>query len=77
MAFQKLVPALMAGNSAAWRPSPLTPISSLIFGAAADAGGFRRRGVRSVVIEGVAAAVQLLTADPACRRGHQSTAVGK
>ena len=39
MAFQKLIPALMAGNSVILRPSPLTPISSLIFGAAADAAG--------------------------------------
>ena len=29
MAFQKLIPALMAGNSVILRPSPLTPISSL------------------------------------------------
>ena len=39
MAFQKLIPALMAGNSVILRPSPLTPLSSLIFGAAADAAG--------------------------------------
>ena len=39
MGFQKLIPALMAGNSLILRPSPLTPISSLIFGAAADAAG--------------------------------------
>ena len=37
MAFQKLIPALMAGNSVILRPSPLTPISSLVLGAAADA----------------------------------------
>ena len=41
MAFQKLIPALMAGNSVILRPSPLTPISSLIFGSAADAAGCR------------------------------------
>ena len=52
MGFQKLIPALMAGNSVILRPSPLTPISSLIFGAAADAAGLppgvleRGRGVR-------------------------------
>ena len=51
MGFQKLIPALMAGNSVILRPSPLTPISSLIFGAAAEAAGLpprsaecRRRG---------------------------------
>ena len=38
MAFQKLIPALMAGNSVILRPSPLTPLSSLAFGS-------RRRGV--------------------------------
>ena len=41
MAFQKVVPALLAGNSVILRPSPLTPISSLVFGAAADAAGSR------------------------------------
>ena len=50
MAFQKLIPALMAGNSVILRPSPLTPLSSLVFGAAADAAGLPA-GVLSVVIE--------------------------
>ena len=39
MAFQKLIAALMAGNSVILRPSPLTPISSLAFGTAAEAAG--------------------------------------
>ena len=39
MALQKLVPALMAGNSVIVRPSPLTPLSSLALGAAADEAG--------------------------------------
>ncbi len=39
MAFQKLLPALMAGNSVILRPSPLTPLSSLAFAAAAEAVG--------------------------------------
>ena len=64
MAFQKLIPALMAGNSVILRPSPLTPISSLIFGAAADAVGLPS-GVLSVVVEAGASAAQLLTTDPA------------
>ena len=51
MAFQKVVPALMAGNTVILRPSPLTPISSLVFGAAADAAGLPP-GVLSVVVEG-------------------------
>ena len=38
MAFQKLIPALMAGNSVILRPSPLTPLSSLVFGACRRGG---------------------------------------
>jgi aldehyde dehydrogenase (NAD+) len=63
MAFQKLIPALMAGNSVILRPSPLTPISSLIFGQAADAVGLPP-GVLSVVVEAGAAGAELLTTDP-------------
>jgi acyl-CoA reductase-like NAD-dependent aldehyde dehydrogenase len=78
MAFQKLVPALMAGNSVILRPSPLTPLSSLIFGAAADAAGLPS-GVLSVVVEGSADAARLLTTDPAVDMVSftGSTAVGK
>ncbi len=64
MAFQKLIPALMAGNSVILRPSPLTPLSSLIFGTAADAAGLPR-GVLSVVVEDGAEGAELLTTDPA------------
>jgi aldehyde dehydrogenase (NAD+) len=64
MGFQKLIPALMAGNSVILRPSPLTPISSLIFGAAADAVGLPA-GVLSVVVESGIAGAELLTSDPA------------
>ena len=63
MAFQKLAPALMAGNSVILRPSPLTPISSLVFGAAAEAAGLPP-GVLSVVVEGGAAGAELLTTHP-------------
>jgi aldehyde dehydrogenase (NAD+) len=63
MGFQKLIPALMAGNSVILRPSPLTPISSLIFGAAADAAGLPP-GVLSVVVESGTAAAELLTSHP-------------
>jgi aldehyde dehydrogenase (NAD+) len=78
MAFQKLIPALMAGNSVILRPSPLTPISSLIFGAAADAAGLPP-GVLSVVVERGAAGAELLTTDPAIDMVSftGSTAVGK
>jgi acyl-CoA reductase-like NAD-dependent aldehyde dehydrogenase len=64
MGFQKLIPALMAGNSVILRPSPLTPISSLIFGAAAEAAGLPP-GVLSVVVESGIDGAELLTSDPA------------
>ncbi len=64
MAIQKIVPALMAGNSVVLRPSPLTPLSSLVFGAAAEAAGLPP-GVLSVVVEGGAAGAELLTTHPA------------
>jgi acyl-CoA reductase-like NAD-dependent aldehyde dehydrogenase len=64
MAFQKLIPALMAGNTVILRPSPLTPVSSLVFGAAADAAGLPP-GVLSVVVEQGARGAEILTTDPA------------
>lgn len=64
MGFQKLIPALMAGNSVILRPSPLTPISSLIFGMAAEAAGIPP-GVLSVVAESGTAGAELLTSHPA------------
>ena len=67
MAFQKLIPALMAGNSVILRPSPLTPLSSLVFGAAADAAGLPA-GVLSVVIEEGAEGAEL--ADLRSRHRH-------
>ncbi|MGD9793778.1 MAG: aldehyde dehydrogenase family protein, partial [Acidimicrobiia bacterium] len=78
MAFQKIIPALMAGNSVILRPSPLTPISSLIFGSAAEAAGLPA-GVLSVIVESGAAGAELLTTDPAVDMVSftGSTAVGK
>src|SRR5439155_17229114 len=69
---------LMAGNSVILRPSPLTPLSSLVFGHAADAAGLPR-GVLSVVVEEGAAAAQLLTTHPAVDMVSftGSTAVGR
>lgn len=64
MAFQKLIPALMAGNSVILRPNPLTPLSSLAFAFAADAAGLPP-GVLSVVVEDGAEGAALLTTDPA------------
>jgi acyl-CoA reductase-like NAD-dependent aldehyde dehydrogenase len=63
MAFQKIIPALMAGNSVLLRPSPLTPISSLVLGAAADAAGLPA-GALSIIVEGGSDAAELLTSDP-------------
>ncbi len=78
MALQKLIPALMAGNSVILRPSPLTPISSLLLGSAADAAGLPA-GVLSVVVEAGSAGAELLTTDPAVDMVSftGSTAVGK
>jgi aldehyde dehydrogenase (NAD+) len=78
MALQKVVPALMAGNSVILRPSPLTPISSLVFGSAADAAGLPA-GVLSVVVEQGAEGAELLTTHPAVDMVSftGSTAVGK
>ena len=78
MAFQKLVPALLAGNSVILRPSPLTPLSSLAFGAAAEAAGIPP-GVLSVVLEEGSAAAELLTTHPAVDMVSftGSTAVGR
>ena len=78
MAFQKIIPALMAGNSVILRPSPLTPISSLAFGEAAAAAGIPE-GVFSVVVEAGAAGAEMLTTDPAIDMVSftGSTAVGK
>jgi aldehyde dehydrogenase (NAD+) len=78
MAFQKLIPALMAGNSVILRPSPLTPLSSLVFGTAADAAGLPA-GVLSVVVEDGAEGAELLTTDAAIDMVSftGSTAVGR
>jgi acyl-CoA reductase-like NAD-dependent aldehyde dehydrogenase len=78
MAFQKVVPALLAGNSVVLRPSPLTPISSLAFGAAADAADLPA-GVLNVVVEDGAAGAELLTTHPAVDMVSftGSTAVGR
>lgn len=78
MAFQKLIAALMAGNSVILRPSPLTPLSSLAFGAAAEAARLPS-GVLSVVVEPGAAGAEVLTTDAAVDMVSftGSTAVGR
>ncbi len=62
MAFQKLIPALMAGNSVILRPSPLTPLSSYVFAQAAEAAELPA-GVLNVIAESGAAGAELLTTD--------------
>lgn len=78
MAFQKVIPALMAGNSVILRPSPLTPLSSIAFGIAADAVGLPA-GVLSVVVEDGAEGAELMTTHPAVDMVSftGSTAVGR
>ena len=78
MAFQKIIPALMAGCSVVLRPSPLTPISSLALGSAAEAAGIPA-GVLSVVIEDGAAGAELMSTHPAVDMVSftGSTAVGR
>lgn len=78
MAFQKLIPALMAGNSVVLRPSPLTPLSSLAFAMAAEAADLPA-GVLSVIVEPGAAGAELITTDPAVDMVSftGSTTVGK
>lgn len=78
MAMQKVIPALIAGNSVVLKPSPLTPLSSLVLGAAADAAGLPP-GVLSVVVESGSAGAELLTSHPAVDMVSftGSTAVGR
>ncbi len=64
MAMQKVIPALMAGCSVVLRPSPLTPVSSLVLGLAADAAGLPP-GVLSVLIESGSAGAELMSSHPA------------
>jgi aldehyde dehydrogenase (NAD+) len=64
MAIQKVIPALVSGNSVVLRPSPLAPLSSLIFGSAAEFAGLPE-GVFSVVVEGGSTGAELLSSHPA------------
>jgi aldehyde dehydrogenase (NAD+) len=74
----KVLPALITGNCVVLRPSPLTPLSALIFGEAAEAAGLPP-GVLNVVADaGAAGGVALSThaeVDMVAFTG--STAVGK
>lgn len=59
----KIFPALIMGNTVVLRPSPLTPLSALLLGEAAQAGGLPD-GVLSVVIEGGNEGGVMLSTDP-------------
>ncbi len=74
----KVVSALVAGCSVVLRPSPLTPLSALVFGLAAAEAGLPD-GVLSVVVEEGAEGATLLSADPRvdCVSFTGSTAVGR
>lgn len=74
----KFVPALLAGNTVILRPSPLTPIATLMIGEAAEAVGLPP-GVLNVVAEGGVEGAELLTSHPAvdCVTFTGSTGVGK
>lgn len=78
MAMQKVIPALLTGNSVLLRPSPLTPLSSLVLGAAADAAGLPP-GVLSVLVESGAAGAEVMTTHRAVDMVSftGSTAVGR
>jgi acyl-CoA reductase-like NAD-dependent aldehyde dehydrogenase len=74
----KFVPALLTGSTVIVRPSPLTPIATLVIGEAADAIGLPS-GVLNVVVEGGVEGGQLLSSHPAvdCVSFTGSTTVGK
>jgi acyl-CoA reductase-like NAD-dependent aldehyde dehydrogenase len=74
----KYVPALLAGNTVIVRPSPLTPVATLVLGEAAEAVGLPP-GVLNVVVEAGVEGGQLLSSHPAvdCVSFTGSTTVGR
>jgi aldehyde dehydrogenase (NAD+) len=63
-ALWKLIPALIAGNTVVLRPSPLTPISAMVFAEAAIEAELPP-GVLNIVIEPGLEGAQLMTTHPA------------
>jgi aldehyde dehydrogenase (NAD+) len=62
-ALWKVMPALLAGNTIVLRPSPLTPLSAMIFAEAAQEAGLPP-GVLNIVMEPGLEGGRLLTTDP-------------
>lgn len=60
----KVMPALIAGNTVVLRPSPLTPLSAMLFAEAAEEAGLPP-GVFNVVLEAGIEGGRLLSSDPA------------
>ena len=63
-ALWKVMPALITGNTVVLRPSPLTPLSALVFGEAAREAELPP-GVLNIVLEGGLEGGRLLTTHPA------------
>lgn len=62
-ALWKVMPALIAGNTVILRPSPLTPLSAMIFAEAAEEAKLPN-GVLNIVLEAGVDGAQLLTTHP-------------
>ncbi len=62
-AMWKIIPALIAGNTVVLRPSPLTPLSAMVFAEAATEAGLPD-GVLNIVLEAGLEGGQLLTTHP-------------
>lgn len=74
----KVLPALIAGNTVVLRPNPLTPLSALIFGEAAQAAGLPPGVLNVVADKGAMGGVLLSThADVDMVAFTGSTAIGK
>jgi acyl-CoA reductase-like NAD-dependent aldehyde dehydrogenase len=74
----KFVPALLTGSTVLVRPSPLTPVATLVIGEAAEAVGLPP-GVLNVVVEAGVEGGELMSSHPAvdCVSFTGSTTVGK
>jgi aldehyde dehydrogenase (NAD+) len=62
-ALWKVLPALITGNSVVLRPSPLTPLNTIVFGEAALEADLPP-GILNIIVEGGIEGAALLTTDP-------------